>query len=91
MFVANPEVACTETDYGIVLLDKRSGKYWNLNTTGALVWRSILETGGLDHAVSTLLRDYNVEHETVIADVHNVAAKLTEAGVITNDRVSELP
>ena len=38
-------VSAADTDYGITLLDEDSGQYWNLNPTGALVLRTLLEGG----------------------------------------------
>ena len=38
-------VSSAETDYGIMLLDEDSGRYWNLNPTAALVLRTLLDGG----------------------------------------------
>ncbi|MBC3844429.1 PqqD family protein [Streptacidiphilus sp. 4-A2] len=37
-----PHVTATPSGRGMILLDTRSGKYWQLNDTGALVLRNLL-------------------------------------------------
>jgi hypothetical protein len=41
-------LAVTDTDYGAVLLDTKSGAYWQLNPTAALVTRTLLDGGDLE-------------------------------------------
>jgi hypothetical protein len=47
-------VSTAETDYGTTLLDEDSGQYWNLNPTGVLVLRTLLEGGTPAQAVQEL-------------------------------------
>ena len=56
-------VSAAETDYGITLLDEDSGRYWNLNPTGALALRTLLD-GGPAQAVQELTEEYSVGAET---------------------------
>ena len=43
-----PGVSTADTDYGTTLLDERSGEYFTLNPTGALVLRTLLGGGTAD-------------------------------------------
>lgn len=36
------DVSATDTDDGMVLLDEANGRYWQLNTTAALILRALL-------------------------------------------------
>ncbi len=38
-----PDVCATDTHDGMVLLDEATGRYWQLNSTGALVLRALLD------------------------------------------------
>ncbi|MFE1824190.1 lasso peptide biosynthesis PqqD family chaperone [Streptomyces anulatus] len=49
-----PAVHATATDTGMVLLDENSGRYWQLNLTGALILRTLLEGDTADAAVRRL-------------------------------------
>ena len=62
-------VSSAETDYGIMLLDEDSGRYWNLNPTAALVLRTLLD-GGPDQAAHELA-ERSVEAATAGRDVRS--------------------
>ncbi len=38
-----PDVTATDTEDGLVLLDQRSGRYWQLNRSGATTLRLLLD------------------------------------------------
>jgi Coenzyme PQQ synthesis protein D (PqqD) len=48
------DVSTVETDDGLVLLDERSGKYYRLNSSGAVVLRALVESGSTEDAVREL-------------------------------------
>ena len=50
------EVSIANTDNGLVLLDERAGRYWQLNPTGALVLHLLLD-GMTPHQVAQTLAD----------------------------------
>ncbi|MFD8712629.1 lasso peptide biosynthesis PqqD family chaperone [Streptomyces anulatus] len=50
----DPAVHATATDTGMVLLDERSGHYWQLNPTGAMILRAILDGRTADEAARQL-------------------------------------
>ncbi|MGK5728380.1 lasso peptide biosynthesis PqqD family chaperone [Streptomyces sp. URMC 124] len=37
------DVSATDTEDGMVLLDERAGSYWQLNSTAALILRTLLD------------------------------------------------
>jgi hypothetical protein len=82
-FTLRERVSAADTDYGIVLLDEDSGEYWNLNPTGALVVRTLLDGGSVADAVHQLTERYEAEPEAAQQDVDDLVAGLRTAGLVT--------
>ena len=75
-------VSAADTDYGIALLDEDSGQYWNLNPTGALTLRTLLEGGTPEQAVQALTEQYAVDADTAGQDVEDLLSELRSAGLL---------
>lgn len=75
-------VSTAETDDGIALLDEDSGEYWNLNPTGALVLRTLLEGGTSTDAAHALVESYDVDAGTASRDVQDLLGGLRSAGLV---------
>ncbi len=80
----HPEIATTDTDDGLVLLDERTGRYWQLNPTGAHVLHALLagqHPEQIAHDLATRYRtDLQQAHRDVAALIdHLHAAKLVVA------------
>jgi hypothetical protein len=75
-------VSATDTEYGIVLLDEDSGEYWNLNPTGALVVRTMLDGGSAADATRRLIEQYAIDPDTARGDVDDLVAGLRGAGLV---------
>jgi len=75
-------VSTADTDYGIALLDEDSGEYWNLNPTGALVLRTLLEGGTSTEAVQALIERYDVDTDSASRDVQDLLGELCSAGLV---------
>jgi hypothetical protein len=75
-------VSTADTDYGITLLDEDSGDYWNLNPTGALVLRTLLEGGTPAQAVEALTEQYQVDADAANQDVQDLVRELRTAGLV---------
>ncbi|CAL9424424.1 hypothetical protein SUDANB95_01911 [Actinosynnema sp. ALI-1.44] len=74
-------VSLTGTEDGDVLLDERTGRYWQLNATGSLVLRTLLDGGDDRRAVELLLADGDADPDAVAADVAEVVGQLCSAGL----------
>lgn len=80
------DVSTTDTDDGAVLLDERAGRYWQLNPTGAVVLRLLLE-GAAPHQVAQILADrHTVSTEQAAADVAALLRHLRTAGLVTDNK-----
>jgi hypothetical protein len=76
------DVSTADTDEGLVLLDERAGRYWQLNPTGALVLRLLLE-GMNPHQTAQILADrHPVSIEQAAADVAALLERLHTAGLV---------
>jgi len=75
-------VSTADTDYGIALLDEDSGEYWNLNPTGALVFRTLLAGGTSADAVQALVERYDVDAGSASRDVQDLLGGLHSAGLV---------
>jgi hypothetical protein len=75
-------VSTADTDYGIALLDEDSGQYWNLNPTGALTLRTLLEGGTPEQAAQALTEQYAVDAHTATQDVQDLISELRSAGLV---------
>jgi hypothetical protein len=76
------DVATADTDYGTVLLDQRSGRYWQLNPTGALIVRRLLEGDTPAQAAAALTEEFTVEIDDALADVEELVEQLRAAGLV---------
>jgi hypothetical protein len=76
------DVTATSTEYGLVLLDETGGEYWNLNPTGTLVVRTIIEGGTPQQAARMLADEYRVEDATAAADVDELLSQLRSSGLV---------
>ena len=65
-----------------VLLDLESEQYFGLDAVGTRVWQLLGEGAGAETLVETLLAEYEVERETLAADVDRLLDELAEAGLI---------
>ncbi|WP_372405061.1 lasso peptide biosynthesis PqqD family chaperone [Streptomyces luteireticuli] len=79
-FALRPDVSATDTDHGMVLLDESTGRYWQLNGTGALILHTLLD-GATPGQTARLLGE---RHPTLTAgraaaDVAFFIRSLTEA------------
>lgn len=79
-----PEVSTAETDYGTVLLDQRSGRYWELNPTGTLVVRTLLNGGSEEEAIQELVSEFTVDSAQATQDVSTLVEQLRASGLVTS-------
>ncbi|MFI1968421.1 HPr-rel-A system PqqD family protein [Streptomyces cinnamoneus] len=76
------DVCTALTDYGTVLLDQRSGEYWELNPTGTIVVQTLLEGGEQGDAVDALVTEFDVERSQAVRDVTALIAQLRATGLV---------
>jgi hypothetical protein len=77
-----PDIATTETDDGLVLLDERSGRYWQLNRTGAHVLHALLEGQYPDQIAAALATRYRIDLPQARNDVTALTDRLQAAKLV---------
>lgn len=76
------DVLFQEVSGETVLLDLASEQYFGLDSVGTRIWALLNEGAAAAAVVDTLLGEYEVERETLAADVDELLARLAEAGLI---------
>jgi hypothetical protein len=71
-----PGVYEAETEYGVVLLDGDSGRYYDLNGSGALVLQTLLSGGTAGQAAQALTKEYAVSLDEATKDVEDLLTHL---------------
>jgi Coenzyme PQQ synthesis protein D (PqqD) len=76
-------VSASDTEYGSVLLDERSGEYWQLNPVGTLVVRQ-LQAGDSPVAIAAVLSvQFDVDTPQALEDVTALIDQLKSARLVT--------
>ncbi|APU13607.1 MULTISPECIES: lasso peptide biosynthesis PqqD family chaperone [Actinoalloteichus] len=81
-FTLTPDVSMTDVGNGMVLLDERGGRYFQLNETGAVVLRRILAGVAVDEVVAELCAQHPGAAGRVAADVSGIIDSLCAAKVV---------
>ncbi|MFS8102860.1 lasso peptide biosynthesis PqqD family chaperone [Lentzea alba] len=76
------DVTFAETPDGTVLLDGRSGRYWQLNPTGSRVLAWLLDGLSLDAVAARLADRHSIALEKSVADVSSLVGQLSSAGLV---------
>ncbi|MDQ3904595.1 MAG: lasso peptide biosynthesis PqqD family chaperone [Actinomycetota bacterium] len=74
-------VFLVDTDYGIAILDENSGQYFDLNPSGALILRTLLDGGTYEQAAQQLSTEYVVDPATASQDVTALLEEFRSAGL----------
>ena len=76
------DVSLTDTEDGPVLLDQRTGSYWQLNASGGLILRTLLADGTPEQAAAAVVARYPVEPDRALSDVHALVESLRAARLV---------
>jgi hypothetical protein len=80
----HPDVSAAYTGTGAVLLDRRNGRYWQLNPTGAEVLRALGASGSADGATADLAERHGLDPEDAARDVAALVAALRDGGLVVS-------
>ncbi|MEU0900263.1 lasso peptide biosynthesis PqqD family chaperone [Streptomyces massasporeus] len=69
-------MSTTDTDDGTVLLNERTGRYWQLNNTGAHVLRELLDGHQPAAIAGALASRYGIDAQQAELDVSAVIERL---------------
>ncbi|MFI9204098.1 lasso peptide biosynthesis PqqD family chaperone [Streptomyces sp. NPDC053048] len=68
-FALRRHVTATDTEHAMVLFDQRRGRYYQLNASGAVALRALLDGGGPQGAARALCERYGIPAARAEADV----------------------
>jgi hypothetical protein len=78
-----PDVSATDTQDGMVLLDEATGRYWQLNSTAALVLHALLDGATPQEAAYRLAERYpQLAAERAARDVRALLTALSEPRLV---------
>ncbi|ANP50159.1 hypothetical protein J2Z21_001128 [Streptomyces griseochromogenes] len=75
-------VSTTETEYGVVALDQRTGRYWQLTASAAVVVTALARGATAEEAAKALTDRYDVDAERARGDVEALIGSLRSAGLV---------
>jgi len=71
-----------------VLLNLKSGKYFSLDAVGTRMWTLLAENGQLEPAFQAMLKEYNVDEQTLNRDLIALIDRLSAQGLLIVDQDS---
>lgn len=77
-----PGVSFVEADGGAVLLDGEKGTYWQLNRTGSIILRTLIDTGSTEAVVEELKSFFPESRADYERDVRTLANKVQSYGLV---------
>ncbi|WP_327738786.1 lasso peptide biosynthesis PqqD family chaperone [Streptomyces nojiriensis] len=81
-FKLHEHVSIVHTEYGSVLLDERTGKYFQLNPTGTEVATGLMEQHEPTDIARKLVAEYDIGEEQAEADIAALIEQLREAELV---------
>jgi hypothetical protein len=75
-------VSLTETDEGAVLLNEKTGKYWQLNRSGAHALRELLAGDTIEGIGREWSTNYKMEFDKVTRHLADLVEQLREAKLV---------
>ncbi|NER80529.1 MAG: PqqD family protein [Leptolyngbya sp. SIO1D8] len=79
---AAPEQVCSDLNGEAIILNLKSGVYYGLNQTGALIWNLIQEPQTVEALKAALLSEYDVEAEICDRDLKSLLQVFLEQNLI---------
>jgi Coenzyme PQQ synthesis protein D (PqqD) len=79
-----PEIATTNTDDGLVLLDERTGRYWQLNPTATHILHALLAGQHPDHIAAEMATRYHIDTEQAQHDITTLTDHLHTARLVAS-------
>ncbi|RLL69806.1 lasso peptide biosynthesis PqqD family chaperone [Streptomyces sp. Z26] len=83
-YALDPEVTTTEVEDGVVLLDQRTGRYWQLNRSGAATLRLLLDGDSPERAARALAGRHPDAVDRARGDVRALLDSLLKARLVVD-------
>ncbi len=76
------EVLRVNTEYGDLVLDENTGKYWHLNESATRVLDVFERGGSQKEAVADFVETYGIAPERARADIEALSVELRKLGLL---------
>jgi len=76
------DISLCPTEHSAVVLNERTGQYWQLNETGAEILELLVHGTAADDIAGRLADRRTVSRERALTDVRSLVGSLTAAGLI---------
>jgi hypothetical protein len=80
--VVPEQVLVRQLDDEVVILDLASESYYGLDDVGTAMWNEVTSAVSIEQAYLTLLDQYNVDPETLRADLEALLQQLVEKQLV---------
>ncbi|MFJ9674475.1 MULTISPECIES: lasso peptide biosynthesis PqqD family chaperone [Streptomyces] len=77
-----PDVATVDTEDGMVLLNERTGRYWQLNVNGAQTLRRLLDGWTVEEIASDMAARHQIAPGQARGDITRVIEQLQKARLL---------
>lgn len=77
-----PDITTTSTKDGLILLDERSGRYWQLNSTGAHVLQALINGEQPEQIIREIAMRYCIDPHQAHHDVTVLTSRLHGAKLV---------
>ena len=81
-FSPKPDVLVRELDGEAVILNLGDESYYGLNESGTRMWQTLINATSIDDATKELLDEYEVEEQTLRADLAKLIGSLLERKMV---------
>lgn len=81
-FSPKPDVLVRELDGEAVILNLGDESYYGLNESGNRMWQTLINAASIDAAAKQLLDEYEVEEQTLRADLAKFISSLLERKMV---------
>ena len=65
-----------------IILDVTSGRYFSLNSVGALIWDQLESECSVEELVEIVIGTFEVDRQQALGDVRDLVGELSEAGLV---------
>ena len=79
---ASPDVVSEQVGDGLVLLNLRTGVYWGLNRTGAVVWRALQQHSSFEVICREIEDKFEASREEIAATVGALMDELADENLL---------
>jgi len=79
----NPNIMFSDFENSVVMMDVEAGDYYDVDETGAALWKLLEQPMTLQAACDRLTQEFDVDPETCQHDVSEFLEEVAQIGLVT--------